>query len=106
VALAEWKHMWLSEGWELLAGIDASVSERDRTRPWLLWHSLLVATYLGTIRAGRYDPTMLVRQAFRYELDPTAVQRAALANHAGAARWAWSCGLSVRRKPTAVGARR
>jgi putative transposase len=41
---------------------------------------------------------MLVRQAFRYELAPTAVQRAALANHAGAARWAWNWGLAVRRK--------
>jgi putative transposase len=41
---------------------------------------------------------MLVHQAFRYELAPSAVQRAALANHAGAARWAWNWGLSVRRK--------
>jgi hypothetical protein len=32
---------------------------------------------------------MLVYQAFRYELAPTAAQRVALANHAGAARWAW-----------------
>ena len=41
---------------------------------------------------------MLVHQAFRYELAPTAAQRAALSNHAGAARWAWNWGLSVRRK--------
>jgi putative transposase len=41
---------------------------------------------------------MLVRQAFRYELAPTAAQSLALANHAGAARWAWNWGLSVRRK--------
>ena len=41
---------------------------------------------------------MLVRQAFRYELTPTPVQRVALSNHAGAARWAWNWGLSVRRK--------
>jgi putative transposase len=41
---------------------------------------------------------MLVLQAFRYELAPTATQRAALANHAGAARWAWNWGLSVRQK--------
>src|ERR687887_1692963 len=41
---------------------------------------------------------MLVRQAFRYELAPTAAQAAALANHAGAARWAWNWGLSVRQK--------
>jgi putative transposase len=41
---------------------------------------------------------MLVRQAFRYELAPTDAQRAALSNHAGAARWAWNWGLSVRRK--------
>jgi len=41
---------------------------------------------------------MLVRQAFRYELAPTAIQCAALANHAGAARWAWNWGLAVGRK--------
>jgi putative transposase len=41
---------------------------------------------------------MLVRQAFRYEFAPTAAQRAVLANHAGAARWAWNWGLSVRQK--------
>ena len=41
---------------------------------------------------------MLVHQAFRYELAPIASQRMALANHAGAARWAWNWGLSVRRK--------
>jgi putative transposase len=41
---------------------------------------------------------MLVYQAFRYELAPTAAQRAALTNHAGAARWAWNWGLIVRRK--------
>ena len=41
---------------------------------------------------------MLVRQAFRYELAPTPHQRAALANHAGAARWAWNWGLDIRRK--------
>jgi putative transposase len=41
---------------------------------------------------------MLVHQAFRYELAPTAAQHAALANHAGAARWAWNWGLGVRRK--------
>lgn len=41
---------------------------------------------------------MLVHQAFRYELAPTSAQRAVLANHAGAARWAWNWGLAVRRK--------
>src|SRR6266540_3731316 len=41
---------------------------------------------------------MLVLQAFRYELSPTAAQRVALSNHAGAARWAWNWGLAVRRK--------
>jgi transposase len=41
---------------------------------------------------------MLVHQAFRYELAPTAAQRAALTNHAGAARWAWNWGLAVRQK--------
>jgi len=41
---------------------------------------------------------MLIRQAFRYELAPTPAQQVALANHAGAARWAWNWGLSVRRK--------
>ncbi|HYY81235.1 MAG TPA: RNA-guided endonuclease TnpB family protein [Actinomycetes bacterium] len=51
-----------------------------------------------TVPVGRYDPVMLAHQAFRYELAPTAAQRAALANHAGAARWAWNWGLSVRQK--------
>jgi putative transposase len=41
---------------------------------------------------------VLVHQAFRYELAPSAEQHAALANHAGAARWAWNWGLAVRRK--------
>jgi len=41
---------------------------------------------------------MLTHQAFRYELAPTAEQRVTLANHAGAARWAWNWGLAVRRK--------
>jgi putative transposase len=41
---------------------------------------------------------MLIRQAFRYELAPTATQRVALVRHAGAARWTWNWGLSVRRK--------
>jgi putative transposase len=50
------------------------------------------------VSVGRYDPVMLVRQAFRYELAPTAAQAAVLANHAGAARWAWNWGLSVRQK--------
>jgi putative transposase len=91
--------MWLNEGWELLAGIAVSLGERDRTRArgccgirrWLRADTT-------TVRTGRYDPVMLVRQAFRYELAPTAVQGAALANHAGAARWAWNWGLAVRRK--------
>ena len=52
----------------------------------------------GAVRVSRYDPVMLVRQAFRYELAPTAAQRVSLANHAGAARWAWNWGLGVRRK--------
>jgi putative transposase len=46
----------------------------------------------------QYDWLMLVRQAFRYELAPTANQRAEFANHAGAARWAWNWGLDIRRK--------
>jgi putative transposase len=41
---------------------------------------------------------MLVRQAFRYELAPTAAQRRSLANHASAARWTWNWGLEVRSK--------
>jgi putative transposase len=50
------------------------------------------------VLADRYDPVMLVFQAFRYELAPTATQRRALFNHAGAARWGWNWGLAVRRK--------
>ncbi|MFL6272161.1 MAG: helix-turn-helix domain-containing protein, partial [Actinomycetes bacterium] len=38
---------------------------------------------------------MLVHQAFRFELAPTAAQGAALANHAGAARWTWNWSLAV-----------
>jgi putative transposase len=41
---------------------------------------------------------MLAHQGFRYELAPTAAQRAALDSHAGSARWAWNWGLSVRQK--------
>jgi putative transposase len=41
---------------------------------------------------------VIVRQAFRYELGPTLVQRQALLRHAGAARWAWNWGLAVRTK--------
>jgi putative transposase len=41
---------------------------------------------------------VIVRQAFRYELAPTPVQRQALVRHAGAARWAWNWGLAVRGK--------
>lgn len=40
----------------------------------------------------------LVRQAFRYELDPTNVQRTSLAQHAGAARFAFNWGLAERRR--------
>jgi putative transposase len=36
---------------------------------------------------------MIVYRAFRYELDPTNVQRGRLASHAGAARYAWNWGL-------------
>ena len=47
--------------------------------------------------SDRTDP-VIVRQAFRYELAPTPMQRQALARHAGAARWAWNWGLAVRTK--------
>lgn len=36
---------------------------------------------------------MIIHQAFRYELDPTNVQRGRLASHAGAARYAWNWAL-------------
>jgi hypothetical protein len=36
---------------------------------------------------------MIVYQAFRYELDPTNVQRGRLASHAGGARYAWNWAL-------------
>ena len=39
---------------------------------------------------------MLVRQAFRYELDPNVQQRILLAKHAGAARFAYNWGLARR----------
>jgi putative transposase len=65
--------------------------------PWVgiaeaLWNSVDLSWLADRIRS------MLVHQAFRYELNPTPAQRVALANHAGAARWAWNWGLSVRRK--------
>lgn len=37
---------------------------------------------------------VLIRQAFRYELDPNKVQRTALAKHAGTARYAYNWGLA------------
>lgn len=39
---------------------------------------------------------MIVHQAFRYELDPTVMQRAVLGRHCGAARWAWNWALARR----------
>jgi putative transposase len=55
--------------------------------------------------------TVIVAQAFRYELDPNNAQRSALASHAGAARYAWNWGLArikesldVRRAEVASGA--
>jgi putative transposase len=36
---------------------------------------------------------VIIYQAFRYELDPTNVQRGRLASHAGAARYAWNWAL-------------
>ncbi len=38
---------------------------------------------------------MLVHQAYRYELDPTASQRVLLAKHAGTARFAFNWGLAL-----------
>jgi putative transposase len=38
---------------------------------------------------------MIVNQAFRYELDPNTTSRAALARHAGAARFAYNWGLEL-----------
>lgn len=36
---------------------------------------------------------MIIYQAFRYELDPTNMQKGRLASHSGAARYAWNWGL-------------
>lgn len=41
---------------------------------------------------------MVVRQAFRFELDPTNVQRTSLAQHAGAARYTYNWGLEERKR--------
>jgi putative transposase len=38
---------------------------------------------------------MRLTQAFRFELDPNALQRKALSQHIGAARFAWNWGLSL-----------
>jgi putative transposase len=40
---------------------------------------------------------MQVHQSYRYELDPNAAQRAALARHAGTARFAWNWALARRK---------
>ena len=40
------------------------------------------------------DNVVIIYQAFRYELDPTDIQRGRLASHAGAARYAWNWGLN------------
>jgi putative transposase len=40
------------------------------------------------------DNVVIIYQAFRYELDPTNIQRGQLASHAGAARYAWNWGLN------------
>lgn len=40
------------------------------------------------------DNVVIIYQAFRYELDPTNIQRGRLASHAGAARYAWNWGLN------------
>lgn len=37
---------------------------------------------------------MKIRQAYRYELDPNNCQKTALAQHAGAARYAYYWGLA------------
>lgn len=39
---------------------------------------------------------MIVTQAFRYELDPSNIQRTHLAKHAGTARFTWNWGLARR----------
>ncbi|MFL5796098.1 MAG: helix-turn-helix domain-containing protein, partial [Actinomycetota bacterium] len=36
---------------------------------------------------------MIIYQAFRYELEPTNIQKGRLASHSGAARYAWNWGL-------------
>jgi putative transposase len=41
---------------------------------------------------------MIIHQAFRYELDPTNIQRGRLTSHAGAARYAWNWGLDQVKK--------
>lgn len=41
---------------------------------------------------------MIVRQAFRFELDPDKVQRTDLAKHAGTARYAFNWGLAERKR--------
>ena len=45
-----------------------------------------------------YSYPMLVKQAFRFELDPANVQRTALARHAGASRYAYNWGLAERKR--------
>jgi putative transposase len=47
----------------------------------------------ATVGSVRYKTNMIIYQAFRYELDPTNIQRGRLASHSGAARYAWNWGL-------------
>jgi putative transposase len=39
-------------------------------------------------------PGVIIRQAYRFALDPSAAQEQALRSHAGAARFAWNWGLA------------
>jgi len=48
---------------------------------------------------------MWVNQAFRFELSPNATQRRALAQHIGAARFAYNWGLEMAMKARAEGRR-
>jgi transposase len=55
--------------------------------------SLRLTGEAADCRGCRVKDVMIIHQAFRYELDPTNIQRGRLASHAGAARYAWNWAL-------------
>ncbi|MGH2812760.1 MAG: helix-turn-helix domain-containing protein, partial [Actinomycetota bacterium] len=58
---------------------------------------------LEDVVGGLYSGPMLVDQAFRFELDPNNLQATSMAQHAGAARFAFNWGLEQRKRRLEAG---